>query len=60
MCTPTNADKLLDLSRLAEKLADHFANRTTHPALWELYRRNAHNCLLENMTGQPLPEVVRG
>lgn len=59
MCSKTSADKMLDLSRLADVIANRFANRETHPALWDLYRRNTYDALLEHMQNQPLPEVVR-
>jgi hypothetical protein len=60
MCTPTNADKLLDLSTLADAIANRFANPKTHPTLWQLYRNNAHEALIDHMQNQPLPEVLRG
>lgn len=53
-------DRLLDLSKLADRLASRLANQNTHPALWSIYRRNLHEELIEQMQDQPLPEVVGG
>ena len=65
MCEPSkpedariSADKLLDLGTLADALASNFANPTTHPQLWGIYRANAYKTLAEHIQKQPISVVM--
>lgn len=55
----TSAETLLDLSTCADAIASKLANQETHPKLWSIYRATVFTALVEHMSRQPIPEVMR-